>query len=82
MTQGIVCVCGGDGVGWWNKILMRCEIDLTSINQLEAVLCLRADGVCIESSFTGRKIGDNVYTLDSKYECFTGKCLLRLRSRS
>ncbi|XP_070641206.1 odorant-binding protein-like [Bos indicus] len=32
---------------------------------------LKADGVCIESSFTGRKIGDNVYTLDSKYECFT-----------
>ncbi|MXQ97467.1 hypothetical protein E5288_WYG019736 [Bos mutus] len=26
---------------------------------------LKADGVCIESSFTGRKIGNNVYTLDN-----------------
>lgn len=61
---------------------MRCEIGLTCINQLEAVLCLRIDGVCIESSFHGRKIRNNVYTLDSKYECFTGIRLLRSRSRS
>lgn len=65
MTQGIVCV-GVVGC-WWKKILMRCEFGMTSINQLEAVLSLRNNGKCIESSVTGTKIGNNVYTADCEY---------------
>lgn len=58
----------GSKEGKSEKILIVCHIFITVINQLEDLLFLRFHGKCTELSANGRKIADNVWQVDCKYE--------------